>query len=139
MERFTISLDDDLAAEFDTFIAEQGYQNRSEAVRDLLRSRLQAKQLEKEEPHYCVANLSYVYNHHERTLPERLTNLQHDHHILTVATLHAHLSHNCCIESVILKGHTVDVRTFANAVMAEKGVLHGQVNLIAQAGDEHHH
>ena len=41
MERMTISLDADLAAEFDRLIAERGYRNRSEAVRDLLRAHLE--------------------------------------------------------------------------------------------------
>lgn len=40
MHRFTISLDDTLAQQFDALIAQKGYENRSEAVRDLIRSQL---------------------------------------------------------------------------------------------------
>jgi len=80
MERFTISLDAVLATEFDTLIKARGYSNRSEAVRDMLRTQLEAFRRESGEARHCVANLSYVYNHHERDLAERLTHLQHDHH-----------------------------------------------------------
>ena len=104
MERITISLDADLAAEFDRLIAERGYQNRSEAVRDLLRAHLESSRQLRGEATHCVANLSYVYNHHERDLAERLTALQHGQHDLTVATLHAHLDHENCLESVVLRG-----------------------------------
>ena len=79
---------------------------------------------------HCVANLSYVYNHHERDLAERLMGIQHDHHDLTISTMHAHLDHDHCIESVMLKGRSRDVRRFADAVSAERGVRHGQLNLI---------
>ena len=35
-QRITISLDEDQAAKFDQLIAERGYENRSEAFRDLI-------------------------------------------------------------------------------------------------------
>lgn len=37
-QRITISLDEDQAAKFDQLIAERGYENRSEAFRDLIRA-----------------------------------------------------------------------------------------------------
>ncbi len=142
MERITISLDADLAAEFDRLIAERGYRNRSEAVRDLLRAHLEQARQKRGEATHCVANLSYVYNHHERDLAERLTALQHGRHDLTVATLHAHLDHENCLESVILRGSTAAVRSFSDALVAERGVRHGQLNLIdvdVDSGREHRH
>lgn len=138
MERITISMDTDLAQEFDQLITRRGYKNRSEAVRDLVRSHLEAERQTTDMAGHCVANLSYVYNHHERDLAERLTTLQHDQHNLTVATLHAHLDHDNCIESVLLRGNTAVVRDFANALMAERGVRHGQINLVAVEVDDHH-
>ena len=130
MERITISLDEALAREFDALIARRGYRNRSEAMRDLLREHLETARRGTESG-YCVANLSYVYNHHERDLAERLTSLQHAHHDLTVATMHAHLDHDNCLESVILRGPTASVRAFADALIAERGVRHGQVNVVS--------
>ena len=37
MQRVTISIDEALGEAFDQLIAEQGYQSRSEAMRDLVR------------------------------------------------------------------------------------------------------
>jgi len=139
MDRFTISLDEDLAKEFDRLIAERGYRNRSEAVRDLLRKQLESRRFERNEAKYCVANLSYVYNHHERDLAERLTALQHAHHDLTVSTMHAHLDHENCMESVILRGPTAQVRSFADAMTAENGVRHGLVNIVSLEVDKQTH
>jgi CopG family nickel-responsive transcriptional regulator len=135
MERFTISLDAELAREFDVLIAARGYQNRSEAVRDLLRQQLEAHSLQRDESSHCVASVSYVYNHHELDLAARLARLQHAHHDLTVSTMHAHLDHEHCIETVILRGSTAQVRQFAEQMTAERGVRHGALNLIA--AEEH--
>lgn len=129
-ERFTISLDARLAREFDALIRARGYQNRSEAVRDILRQQLETQRLRTDQAPHCVGSLSYIYNHHERELAERLTAYQHRHHDLVVSTLHAHLDHDNCIESVIVRGRTRDVRRFADALMAQPGVRHGALNIV---------
>lgn len=131
MERFTISLEDELAHAFDALIAERGYSSRSEAVRDMLRRELESARQHSNDNGHCIASLSYVFNHHERDLAERLTGIQHDHHDLTVSTLHAHLDHDNCIESAILRGPTAAVRRFADSIMAQSGVRHGQLNLVS--------
>jgi len=130
MERFTISLDENLANEFDKLIRERGYQNRSEAVRDMLRGQLSTLQKTKYHAPFCVANLSYVYNHHERDLAERLTVIQHQHHDLVVASTHVHLDHDNCLETLMLRGSTREVQKLCDALTAERGVRHGQLNLI---------
>jgi CopG family nickel-responsive transcriptional regulator len=130
MDRFTISLDENLAAAFDELIKDRGYATRSEAVRDILRAHLQHHAEKRDTRGSCVANLSYVYNHHERELAERLTSIQHAHHELTISTMHAHLDHDQCIETVILKGSVKRVREFAEEIIAERGVRHGLLNLV---------
>lgn len=140
MGRFTISLDENLADAFDALIKERGYETRSEAVRDILRGHLQRSVEKREVKGNCVANLSYVYNHHERELAERLTSIQHAHHDLTVSTMHAHLDHDQCIETVMLKGPVKRVREFAEQIIAERGVRHGILNLInVELGAAHTH
>lgn len=131
MDRFTISLDEHLAAAFDSLIKERGYATRSEAVRDILRSHLQANEQRRNAKGACVAALSYVYNHHERELSERLAIIKHEHHTLTISTMHAHLDHDECVETVLLKGPIAQVRQFADQIIAERGVRHGQLNLIS--------
>ena len=130
MQRLTISLDDDLAEAFDELMRRRGYANRSEAFRDLLRRELGEIDLADGKARQCVAVLSYIFDHHERQLSSRLTDIQHDHHDLAIATLHAHISHEDCVESVILRGTTGKVRDFAQSVIAETGVRHGHMHLI---------
>jgi len=140
LERFTISLSDELAADFDNWIQARGYVNRSEAVRDLLRKEIETDRLAKDQASHCVASLSYVYNHHERNLAERLAHIQHHAHDLVVCSMHVHLDHEDCLESVFLRGSTQAVRSFAEKICAESGVRHGSVNLVPVClNDDHHH
>lgn len=130
MERVTISLDDSLLSDFDDYIRRKGYENRSEAIRDLLRQRLEQDRLEEGRAEYAVGALSYVYNHHQRELTRRLTEAQHQHHDLMLSTLHVHLDHENCLEVAVLQGPTAQVRQFADATIAETGVRHGQLHLV---------
>lgn len=141
MERFTISLSDELAAEFDQWIAARGYSNRSEAVRDLLRKEIETKRLTQDQAIYSIATLSYVYNHHERNLAERLTGHQHDAHDLVVSSMHVHLDHDDCMETLFLKGLTQRIRSLAEKMSAETGVRHASLNLVSVklAPVTHHH
>jgi len=141
MRRLTISLEDELAEQFDRLVSEKGYQSRSEAFRDLLRGQVGADRFREGDAKYCVGALSYVYNHHERQLASRLANMHHQHHDVTVSTMHAHLDHDNCIETVLVRGPTRTVVAFAEAVIAETGVRHGKLNLVpvkTETGDAKH-
>ena len=130
MERVTISLDDDLLAQFDDYLKCKGYANRSEGIRDLLREKLEHNRLDEGKAPHAVACLSYVYDHDQRELSRRLAKSQHMHHDLVLSTLHVHLDHHNCLEIAVLKGRTSDVQSFAEATIAETGVRHGNLHLV---------
>ena len=130
MRRITISVDDDLAEQFDQLIERRGYVNRSEAFRDLLRERIEKERLESRESGHCVANVSYIFNHRERELASRLTSEQHAHHDLCVSVMHVHLDHDNCMETLVLRGIYKQVSAFAHTLIAESGVRHGNIHIV---------
>jgi CopG family transcriptional regulator, nickel-responsive regulator len=138
MQRVTITIDDELDAELDRFMAARGYANRSEVIRDLARSGLQQAAVEVGGPRPCVAALVYVYNPETRELPKRLTRDFHEHHDLAQATLHVHLNHDSCLEVTVLKGRGSDVQEFADHIIAERGVRHGHVVYLPADGAHTH-
>lgn len=105
MQRITLSIDDDLADFFVRYAEERGYRNRSEAMRDILRNLASRKELEDPAPGtLCVGVASYIYDHHERQLAMRLTELQHEHGDLVISQMHAHVNGDDCLETVFLRG-----------------------------------
>ena len=144
MQRVTITIDDELMTELDRIIAARGYQNRSEAIRDLARAGIREAAESLDQQRDCVAALVYVYDHAARQLSKRLADTFHDHHELSLASMHAHLDHDSCMEVTILRGKTDKVREFAEHVIAERGVRHGRVVLVptdvlAKPGTPHDH
>ena len=140
MERITISIDDELAERFDVLVARHGYGSRSEAMRDLVRDALERERLERETEGESFGVLTYVYNHHERDLASRITRSQHEHHHLARSTLHVHVDHDNCLETVILHGPTRELVAFSDALIASTGVRHGRLHLLpGELTQGHHH
>lgn len=130
MQRVTISIDEGLGGMLDRMAGDRRYQSRSEAVRDLVREGLERWRLEIVAGERCVGNLSYVFDRRVKALPQRLTDMQHAHHDLVAAATIVRLDHFHSLETVILKGATAAVRSFADAIRAERGVRFGAINLL---------
>ncbi|MEA2848645.1 MAG: CopG family transcriptional regulator, nickel-responsive regulator [Rhodospirillaceae bacterium] len=134
MQRITLSIDDDLAAALDRHMKKRRYASRSEALRDILRDAAARDQLDggtaDKGDGFCIATLAYVYDHETRDLGRRLTQAQHKHHDLQVATLHVHLDHDSCLEVSVLRGRSEAVQALADDTVSQRGVRHGQLHVV---------
>ncbi|HKN23760.1 MAG TPA: nickel-responsive transcriptional regulator NikR [Candidatus Acidoferrum sp.] len=126
LSRIGVSINTDLLNRFDSFISDQGYENRSEAFRDLIRDRLVSSVVIAANA-FVVGTVTLIYDHHTRLLPEKLTDIQHEHHELIISTLHAHLDHESCLEVIVLRGKSGDVQKLADRLISTKGVQHGRL------------
>lgn len=123
--RFGVSTDERLLEKFDALIAEKGYVNRSEAVRDLIRNTLVEDQWADTEAD-AVGTVTLVYDHHATDLSDKLTEQQHSHHEEILSTLHIHLDTHHCLEVIVLRGRAGEIKRIADALICTKGVKHGK-------------
>jgi CopG family nickel-responsive transcriptional regulator len=130
LERFGVSMPHDLLAQLDRAIAEAGYPNRSEALRDIVRDYLTAKRWQVPDGE-VVGTVTLVYDHHTRDLERVLTDLQHEHTDMVVCSTHVHLDHHNCIEVIVVTGHADEVRRIADRLISTRGVKHGQLSCTA--------
>ncbi len=137
LSRIGVSIDSELLQRFDSFIADQGYDNRSEAFRDLIRDRLVGSVVVAPNA-LVVGTVTLIYDHHTRLLPEKLTDLQHESHAIVISTLHAHLDHENCLEVVVLRGKSKDVQKLADRLISTKGVQHGRLVMSSPETVSHH-
>ncbi len=128
MVRFGISLPGELQKRFDRLIKEKGYANRSEALRDLMREMLVRKEWERADQE-VAGTITLVYNHHQRELVSRLTEIQHNYHQIIISGQHVHLDHDNCLEVVIMKGRASQVLSLGQRLRAVKGVKFGEVTM----------
>ncbi|MBC7338981.1 MAG: nickel-responsive transcriptional regulator NikR [Firmicutes bacterium] len=128
LRRFGVSMEEELLEKFDQLARSRGYSNRSEFLRDLARRELIERQWELEDAE-VAGTVTLVYDHDARGLGDELTHLQHDHHELVLSTMHVHLDERNCLEVVVLRGPAARVRALAHAMIARRGVKHGQLTM----------
>jgi len=129
LERIGVSLDKALLNQFDQWLAQKQYPNRSEAIRDLIRSNLAQKELSIPSTK-AVAAILLVYDHHSMKLAQRLVEIQHDHLIQTISAQHVHLDHDNCLEVIILKGKAAKLQQIADRITGLKGVKLSRINIV---------
>lgn len=125
VERIGISLEKKLLAQFDRLIAEKGYSNRSEAVRDLIREKLVEQEWAIPEGE-AMATVLLVYEHETMELSRRLAKLEHEdfHHV--VSTLHVHMDHENCMEVIVLRGPGRALKRLGDRLISLRGVKVGR-------------
>jgi len=135
LKRFSISIEENLLDIFDEHIQERQYNNRSEAIRDLIRKAFTKQEWEADKEVMGVINL--VYDHHQHQLQEKVTEIQHDFHGLIVSTTHVHMDHHNCLEVIIVKGKAKEVQELSDLLLAQRGVRDG--NLAMSTTGKHLH
>lgn len=135
LKRFTVSMEENLLDDFDCYIRDRNYKNRSEALRDLIRSRSIEKQWLADKD--VMGVISLVYDHHQHKLQEKVTELQHDFHSQIVSTTHVHMDHHNCLEVIIVRGKAGDVRRLANNLTALRGVRNASLSMSSTGKDLH--
>ncbi len=133
--RFGVSIDESLLKDFDSYIERKRYTNRSEALRDLIREHLVEEEWDDNKE--TVGTITIVYDHHVPELMERLTDLQHQYSKLIQSTLHIHLDAHRCLEVLVVRGKSANIRKVADGLIATKGVKHGKLTATTTGKDLH--
>jgi CopG family nickel-responsive transcriptional regulator len=134
LQRIGVAIDGDLLEKFDDLIFRRGYTNRSEAFRDLIRADL-VNDVAEQPSSRIVGTITLLYDHHVRLLSEKLTSLQHEHHSSILSSLHVHLDHDNCLEVIVLRGKSAEIRAIADRLIAAKGVKHGELTVTSLGQD----
>jgi CopG family nickel-responsive transcriptional regulator len=129
LKRFGVSMESTLLDEFDKLIECIGYNNRSEAVRDLVRNSI-TDNLCNDSDKLIAGSIMFFYDHHIKDLMQEITSIQHQSHDEILSTTHFHLDHNNCMEIIVVKGNYLKLQNLANKLFSIKGVKYGSFNKI---------
>jgi CopG family nickel-responsive transcriptional regulator len=125
IRRFGVSLEEDLLNELDTLVKKRKLSNRSQAIRSLIRKNLVKEKWEgNQEVSGCIV---LIYDHHKRELLSKSMDIQHKYQHLILSVQHAHLDHNNCLETIIVKGKAKELKDLSDNLIALKGIKHGEL------------
>jgi CopG family nickel-responsive transcriptional regulator len=121
--RVGVTFPPELLKEFDEITAKMGYESRSKAIQDAVRSFVSEKKwLKEDEKANQTGILLMVYDHEIRGIGRELTETQHHHTNLISSTMHIHLGARDCLEAIAVKGTASDIRHLSNELTTKRGV-----------------
>ena len=129
--RFSVTVPEGLLAEFESSYYAENRENRSEAVRNLMRGYISGERWRCSGGEVC-ATVTIVYDHHLPEVTRNLTAAQHDSGDVIICATHVHLNHFTCLECVITKGLSQDIQAFIDALRKIRGIKSLNVNVTAE-------
>ncbi len=132
--RFSVSLNKGLLRQLDKMTREKGYDNRSLAIADMVRSQLVEHRLETVDGE-AAGSVTLVYDHHSPRVQESLTGMQHKFREMIISTLHVHLDHHNCLEVLVVRGKASAIKMLADRLIGAKGVKHGKLSITGTGKD----
>ena len=122
LSRIGISLPKNLLDKFDEIINYRGYSSRSEGIRDAIRSDITHYKWMADVKGDRQGVITMIYDHEQRGLLTTLTDIQHEFMSVIQASIHSHITHDRCLEVILVRGDGSQLKTLAERLMSQKGV-----------------
>jgi CopG family nickel-responsive transcriptional regulator len=129
VERISLSLPPQLLKEFDALARKKNYWNRSKAIADALREWISQTEWV-EGRGVKVGTISVVYEHGRGGVVDRITEIQHRFGGSIIASMHVHLSHESCLEVIVVKGSPAKMQKISNSLASLRGVKHCKLTVV---------
>lgn len=126
--RFSVSIPPKLMLQLDNMLQEKGYDNRSQAIADMVCDQL-VEHEQKSGTGEIAGTITLVYDHHRPNVQAALTGIQHDHNDVIISTMHVHLDHHNCLEVLVVRGNARVIKKISDELIAAKGVKHGKLTV----------
>ena len=129
--RFSVTIPEGLLSEFEGSYYAENRENRSEAVRKLMREYISSERWRCSEGEVC-ATITIVYDHHLPEVTRSLTAVQHDSGNIIICSTHVHLNHSTCLECVITKGLAQEIQKLIESLRKVRGIMSLNVNVTTE-------
>lgn len=130
VSRISISLPEELLTELDAMVGDRGFASRSQAINDMLHKSLVEHKRERGLD-VMVGIVTLFYNNSVQGLQKQLADLQARHIDEVISSLHVHLMHNQTMEVILVQGPARMLQEIADKMITQRGVISGNLQLIA--------
>jgi CopG family nickel-responsive transcriptional regulator len=131
LSRIGISLPKNLLDRFDEILNYRGYSSRSEGIRDAIRTYITYYKWMSDVKGEREGVITMVYDHEQRNLLTSIMEVEHEYHDIIKASLHSHVTHERCLEVILVHGDGTQLKALAEKLMAHKGVESVKLTTIA--------
>ncbi len=129
VERVAISLEPELLRKLQASMGRRLHYNRSKAIADVLHEWLSKEEWARGNGER-IGTISLVYAHHAHGVLDRITRIQHDSGASIISTMHVHISHEECLETIAVRGRAKTIQEIADRISSVRGVASCRLSIM---------
>ncbi|NLV13374.1 nickel-responsive transcriptional regulator NikR [Haloarcula argentinensis] len=130
LDRISLTLPSSMVNRLDGIVDEWEYASRSEAIRDSLRDFFATYEWESGDEQHHHGTIVIVHDHHVSGIADELQTVQHEMADIITSVQHIHLSHDTCMETLVVEGAGGTITELANRLRAIGGVQQVKVVVV---------
>ncbi len=112
-----------LVAELDVILESLGVTSRSQGVRMAIRDFIALNSWRAKSDAIVAGAILVHYNHEERGVEDKLTDIQHEYMNVIVSALHVHITEKECIQIITVKGPVESIKSLVSRLAPVRGVM----------------
>jgi len=125
VSRFGVSLDEELLSALDEYVEDNGFSNRSQAIRHLIEKNLV------EEKWRCdnivAGAVVLVFNHEKTDILKKSSEIAFDYRDIILSSQGFYLNQQNYLEIIAVKGPSKRLTQFSDRLITIKGIQHGKL------------
>ena len=128
MSIVSVSIPKNLLENVDKYAKERGFANRSEIVRQALRTYMFESRRLDELQGRITAIITIVYQREAKR--SQITDLQHNFGSAVLTFLHTHIQEGYCVEIIVARADTQVIRALVQALRANEQISEAKVTIL---------
>jgi CopG family nickel-responsive transcriptional regulator len=128
MSIISLSIPKNLLEKVDRYAKKQGFANRSEIIRQALRTYMSESRRLDELQGKITAIITIVYQREAKR--NQITDLQHNFGPAVLTFLHTHIQEGSCVEIIVARADTQVIRALVQALKANEQISEAKVTLL---------
>ena len=125
LKRFGVSLEDNLLESLDQYVLENGFANRSQAIRFLIEKNVAERKWQCN--HIVAGTIIIMYDQKKKEMTARVADIQQDYQDVILSSSQYYINRNFCLHIATVMGTAHRLTELADKLTAIKGIKHGKL------------
>lgn len=125
LKRFGVSLEEKLLETLDQYVNENGYANRSQAIRFLIEKNVAEQKWQCN--HIVAGTIIIMYDQAKKEISSKITAIQQVYKDVILSSSQYYINRNFCLHIVTVMGTAYRLTELSDKLTSLKGIKHGKL------------
>ncbi len=125
LKRFGVSLEDNLLESLDGYVQENGFSNRSQAIRFLVEKNVAEQKWQCN--HIVAGTIIVMYDQKKKEIISRITDIQQHYQDVILSSSQYYINQNFCLHIATVMGEAHRLTELSDRLITIRGIKHGKL------------